>query len=62
MGEAHAMVKQLHAIVSRMSGSNGGDSTRRIALARGSSPGRRQKRLLLWYTLPLRPVTLSAGC
>ena len=42
-GDCHAIVTQLHKIVNRMSGSKGLDSTRRIALLRGSSHGVRQK-------------------
>lgn len=45
---SQAIVMQLQMIVMRMIGSNGFDSTRKIQVRRGSSPGFRQKSDVLW--------------
>ena len=46
-GDSHPIVQQLQMMVMRMIGSNGFDSTRKIVLRRGSSPGFRKNRAVL---------------
>ena len=48
IGEAHAIVMQLHMIVIRINGSNTGDSTVMIASRRGKWCGRRQPSDVEW--------------
>ena len=60
-GDSHAIVAQLQMIVTKMNGSNGFDSTKRIAQRRGQVAGLRQQRDEPVYKRPLGPRTSSAG-
>ena len=60
-GDSHAIVVQFAMIVTRMTGSNGFDSTKRMAHRRGVSAGLKQQHDSPAYMRPLGPLISVDG-